>query len=840
MAWIRALVSVSEDSGRGEDVRGTNIRGEDFRGEERGVTGGGRLEGRVNGARARRRREYAAIQELWKKDRAAAVQRVLGNRGADWNHSMSEIEEFWAGVMEEPSAPWDGGRVNSVENNLEGGEGLWAPITREEINSSEPGNKAAAGPDQIRPVDWRGVPTVARALFYNIIIACGRMPRELLEGRTTLIPKGGNQTGPGDYRPITVASVVTRQFHRILSCRLAMAIRHVPEQRGFLRGRDGVAESVYLLDRLLRDRNSRKKGLHMAIVDVRKAFDSVSHDALIRVMAERHLDEGFQQYLRSLYSVMETRISRGAERSRVISCRRGVRQGDPLSPLLFNCVMDHALGKLNSDVGYSYEGAVIKALAYADDVILIASSREGLQDNLERLSGGLGECGLQVNPAKCLTLSVISAGKAKTSKVVRGDFRVGNETLPSLGVDGAWRYLGVRFNLFGVMRPGRELLGQLGKVADAPLKPQQRLEMARGHLIPGVLHEFVLGKPDRQGLLSLDVMVRGLVRKWCHLPHDSANAFIHAPVKEGGLGIPELAKVIPALRRRRLTMVRSGLNREGVGEEVSAVELGEARQAPSGVRRELSGRLHTSVDGTELSEASGAFASTAWVRARADELSGREFVQFIRIRGGALPSRVRLDRARLNGIRGRRCRGGCDSEETAAHVVQSCPLSRGGRSLRHDAVVTLMAEAFRRRGFAVRTEVLVQMGARALKPDILVKREGTAGVLDVQVVSGAGFLKEVNSQKRAKYSEPSFLQAAAEALGTTEASIKVVPLTLTWKGIWCRESVTGLRQLGITGDVLNWAVERVLRGTSISWNRWWTRVRRGERAHEDGRRREPP
>ena len=59
-------------------------------------------------------------------------------------------------------------------------------------------------------------------------------------------------------------------------------------------------------------------------------------------------------------------------------------------------------------------------------------------------------------------------------------------------------------------------------------------------------------------LKSVDITVRKSVRRWLNLLHDVPNAYFHAPVAEGGLGIPSLRWIAPLFRKNRLTTIRLG------------------------------------------------------------------------------------------------------------------------------------------------------------------------------------------------------------------------------------------------------------------------------------------
>jgi hypothetical protein len=94
--------------------------------------------------------------------------------------------------------------------------------------------------------------------------------------------------------------------------------------------------------------------------------------------------------------------------------------------------------------------------------------------------------------------------------------------------------------------------------------------------------------------------------------------------------------------------------------------------------------FHQTTDGSELRQIKRAIPSIAWVRSKANLLSGQEYIQFSRIRAGALPSLMRTSRGRRGPPQMLRCRAGCDVMETAAHVIQVCPRTYGGRCLRHN------------------------------------------------------------------------------------------------------------------------------------------------------------
>ena len=98
-----------------------------------------------------------------------------------------------------------------------------------------------------------------------------------------------------------------------------------------------------------------------------------------------------------------TRIKTNTEITRPIVCRRGVKQGCPLSPILFNLVMEAVIRAVEDvpDSGYNMAISCIKSLAYADDLCILATSHSTTQKMLDRAHLASRWVGLTFNARKC-------------------------------------------------------------------------------------------------------------------------------------------------------------------------------------------------------------------------------------------------------------------------------------------------------------------------------------------------------------------------------------------------------------------------------------------------------
>ena len=76
-----------------------------------------------------------------------------------------------------------------------------------------------SGPDKIADRQWRSIPVVLQALFYNVLLAVGGFTEDLLLSRTVFVPKKDGSSTPVEFRPISVSSVVVRQLHKVHAAR---------------------------------------------------------------------------------------------------------------------------------------------------------------------------------------------------------------------------------------------------------------------------------------------------------------------------------------------------------------------------------------------------------------------------------------------------------------------------------------------------------------------------------------------------------------------------------------------------------------------------------------------
>lgn len=168
----------------------------------------------------------------------------------------------------------------------------------------------------------------------------------------------------------------------MLASKISAAVTLHPSQRGF-RPLDGTLANSLILEHYIRSRRSTRKPYNVIALDVRKAFDTCSHNSLERALFRVGIPAQITSYILNTFN-SATVIKLGPHSTRPLKFNRGVKQGDPLSPLLFNILIDELLTKLHTLPVGGTIGPNIRcpAMAFADDLVLLEDDEAQFPINL--------------------------------------------------------------------------------------------------------------------------------------------------------------------------------------------------------------------------------------------------------------------------------------------------------------------------------------------------------------------------------------------------------------------------------------------------------------------------
>ena len=170
---------------------------------------------------------------------------------------------------------------------------------------------------------------------------------------------------------------------------------------------------------------------YACFVDLKKAYDSVWREGLLHKLRNTGIDEKTVKIIDSMYKNTYTSIIYKGYLLKKILVTKGLKQGDNLSPILFNIYINDLPEKLSMGKSDPVElnGLRINCLMWADDIIILSETPEGLQNCLNNLDEYCKEWKLEVNKKKTKVMVFTKSGKIlKGNRFIFNKFRLRNVT----------------------------------------------------------------------------------------------------------------------------------------------------------------------------------------------------------------------------------------------------------------------------------------------------------------------------------------------------------------------------------------------------------------------------
>ena len=671
---------------------------------------------------------------------------------------------------------------------------LAIPISPAEVLKARKESKrgSAAGPDgvdKVSLVKW-DPSGIKLARMYTRFLVTQKIPESLKKNRTALIPKSSDATAlrvVSNWRPITIGSMVLRLFSSILYKRLSNACATCVRQKGFSTT-PGCSENLLVVEGALKSSSKTGSLLAMVFIDLAKAFDSVSHKHIRAALVQRKVDPAFIRLVENAYKNCSTRVRTGDGYTKDIAIRVGVKQGDPLSPLLFNLAIDPLLCTLEEQgVGFGLDGDKVTVLAYADDLVMFSDSWDGMSKNMSILEAFCDLTGLRVNTAKCH--GFFAAGGRRTAGRYNNcpPWRLGGGEIHMIGPGETVDYLGLAFNpLKGPRQPDVatliEVMGQ--KISQARLRPSQRLEIFCTYAIPRVFYKAINCTFRSTCMRQVDLTIRRYVKAWLHLSPGTADGLLYSRCKDGGLGIPCLGRIIPRCKLRRIFSlyhsadpVVSGMARAmvspgqfcrlwlaGGGTEdlkpKALMDLTDAECESFTLPRswrdvEFVKWTRKRPQGFGVGLFKGDKASNSWLpRKGRPQWKESHLIRALQMRTNVLPTlEFRHRGVSPGGIPP--CRACGMLPETASHILGGCVETRLNRMARHNRLCSLLAMEGEKKGWKVmRERRIIRTDGTWGVPDLIFVKGSTLLVVDVTVRydGSAAWLEAGRKEKADKYS----------------------------------------------------------------------------------------
>lgn len=295
--------------------------------------------------------------------------------------------------------------------------------------------------------DWKsnalkeGVNSLAEPLcdLLRSLIIHGHIPQVFLVCSLVPIVKNGNETklSSSNYRLIAITALMLKLFDHVLINLAAPNLNPSIYQYGFQKG-ISTGMCTWTLTETINYFRNRNSPVFLCLMDLTKAFDMVRLSILFRKLSQK-VSPILIRFLVVSYINQECVVSWGGVKSTAFTIGNGVRQGAVLSPTLFNIYIDDLFVEMSkSGYGCSISNQYFGCIGYADDIALVAPSREALQKMIN-----IAKTFFDFHGIKISTNSNVKKTKTKILvfgvKNVPATLLLGDKSLPTVD---SWKHLG--------------------------------------------------------------------------------------------------------------------------------------------------------------------------------------------------------------------------------------------------------------------------------------------------------------------------------------------------------------------------------------------------------------
>jgi len=289
--------------------------------------------------------------------------------------------QAWTRTIEE--------KVKEIEKELEKALPIEA-ITTKELNTaiSKLKRKKATGPDQIPNEAFLEADKRTRSIYkeaLNSLVATQTIPEEWQEGKILRLYKGKGKKGKcSNERGITLASNLGKLYERIMNERIKRRISMSDAQAGG-RKHSATVDHILVLKELITHAKNKKKSIHIAFLDVTKAYDKAWTEAIMYVLHKEGLTDNHWTISKKLNHNLTATIETKFGPTRKIQMS-SIRQGGVLSVLEFGLLMDETSKDIAKEkLGITIEGMdnQVGSLLWVDDIIMAEIESQNLQRMLD-------------------------------------------------------------------------------------------------------------------------------------------------------------------------------------------------------------------------------------------------------------------------------------------------------------------------------------------------------------------------------------------------------------------------------------------------------------------------
>ena len=783
--------------------------------------------------RYKNRIEQFRQNRLFQTDQSRLYKELNGEEAVDLAPEKEEAKRFWSDI-------WS----KEVKHN---NDAEWLKKIREEqmgrfkqdrieitigkvkkVLKSMP-NWKSAGPDLVQGF-WLKNFTAMHDRITIQLSACletGQTPQWMTKGRTVLLLKDikkGNIVS--NYRPITclplmwklLTGMIAEDMYTHLEGRGVLP----EEQKGCKKGSRGTNDLLYIDQQILREVKRRKKNLATAWIDYKKAYDNVPHSWIQECLRLFGIADNVVSLLDQSMKTWKTELTSGNEVLGEVEIKRGIFQGDTLSPLLFVLAMiplTLVLRKAKAHYEFT-NGEKINHLFFMDDLKLFARNEKALNSLVQTVRVVSEDIGMKFGIEKCAMLVLKRGNITKSDGIVLPDDTI----IKAMNEGDSYKYLGI-MEADQILRKEmkdkvkKEYFRRTKKVLKSKLNGGNSITAINTWAVSLLRYSAAFLSWTREELRVIDRQTRKMMTMHRALhPRDSVDR-LYLPRKEGGRGLISIEDCVDIAELSLKEYVMKSKEklisaaRGSVTEEVESAESYKKRRKEERGTNIWGKELH----GQHFRQMKDVGAKESWTWLQKGELKKETEGMIMAAQSQSLRTnaiKARIDKSREDA----KCRMCSEKDETIHHIVSGCSnLAQKEYKRRHDCVArALHWDILRQRGFEMsdkwyqhepesvveneRFKVLwdftvqTDLEIHARRPDIIIvdKNLNETIIIDVAIPVDVN-IRNKEQEKIIKYQD-----LAREIRKIWNVSTKVIPIVIGALGTVTGRLEQYLKEIGVT------------------------------------------